>query len=115
LPFLPLVLESQTKASPGDKDELIRDAQTTSRRTARPTRPWATTGFPFKKDPLAVESLGGVCVHWRAAGDEDVAPMRNLNLGGLYVETDTPEFLAFLAFLVLAKGHVCKTEQTLLF
>jgi hypothetical protein len=41
--------------------------------------------------------------------------MRNLNLGGLFVETDTPEFLAFLAFLVLAKGHVCKTEQTLLF
>jgi hypothetical protein len=37
--------------------------------------------------------------------------MRNLNLGGLFVETDTPEFLAFLAFLVLAKGMCAKLNR----
>jgi len=29
-------------------------------------------------------------VYWRATDDENVAPVRNLSLGGLFIETDTP-------------------------
>jgi PilZ domain-containing protein len=42
-------------------------------------------------------------VYWRATGDEDVAPVRNLSLGGLFIETDTPTVpgvLTNLHFLV---------------
>jgi hypothetical protein len=42
-------------------------------------------------------------VYWCAAGDEDVAPVRNLSLGGLFIETATykvPGATAKLYFLV---------------
>jgi PilZ domain-containing protein len=29
-------------------------------------------------------------VYWCAAGDEDLAPVRNMSMGGLFIETDTP-------------------------
>jgi PilZ domain len=29
-------------------------------------------------------------VYWRSAGHEHLAPVRNLSMGGLFIETDTP-------------------------
>lgn len=45
---------------------------------------------PARRIHSRVESLAGVYVYWRATGDEDVAPVRNLSLGGLFIETNTP-------------------------
>jgi hypothetical protein len=38
-----------------------------------------------------VEALENVYVYWRSAGGEDVAPVRNLSMGGLFIETDKPK------------------------
>jgi hypothetical protein len=29
-------------------------------------------------------------MYWRSAGHEHLAPVRNLSMGGLFIETDTP-------------------------
>ena len=50
-----------------------------------------------------VEARGGVYVYWRSAGHERIAPVRNLSMGGLFIETDTPPvpgITAKLHFLV---------------
>ena len=50
-----------------------------------------------------VEAAGDVYVYWRSAGEEDVAPVRNLSMGGLFIETDArkvPGVSANLHFLV---------------
>jgi hypothetical protein len=44
-----------------------------------------------------------VYVYWRSAGEEDIAPVRNLSMGGLFIETNapkTPGVSAKLHFLV---------------
>src|ERR1700704_4124113 len=38
-----------------------------------------------------VEKLESVYVYWRSTGNEDVAPVRNLSMGGLFIETDKPK------------------------
>lgn len=30
-------------------------------------------------------------VYWRSAGEEDIAPVRNLSMGGLFIETHAPK------------------------
>jgi hypothetical protein len=50
-----------------------------------------------------VEALGGVYVYWRSSEGEDVAPVRNLSMGGLFIETAKPKvpgMTASLHFLV---------------
>jgi hypothetical protein len=45
---------------------------------------------PSRRLHARVEALGGVYVYWRSAGHEHLAPVRNLSMGGLFIETDTP-------------------------
>jgi hypothetical protein len=50
-----------------------------------------------------VEAPDGVWVDWRCAGREDISRIRNLSLGGLFVETPKPKELSStvkLEFLV---------------
>ena len=42
-------------------------------------------------------------MYWRSAGDEDVATVRNISMGGLFIETEAPKvpgIVANLHFLV---------------
>jgi hypothetical protein len=58
---------------------------------------------PSRRIHARVETLGGVYVYWRSAGHEHIAPVRNLSIGGLFIETDTPTvpgITAKLHFLV---------------
>ena len=76
---------------------------TTSRRPAHPGDPLPRQTSPSRRTHSRVESPGGVYVYWRATGDENVAPVVNLSLGGLFIETNTPTVpgvLANLHFLV---------------
>lgn len=45
---------------------------------------------PSRRIHSRVEALERVYVYWRVAGREDIARVRNLSLGGLFIETDTP-------------------------
>jgi hypothetical protein len=45
---------------------------------------------PSRRFHSRVEARGGVYVYWRSAGQEHLAPVRNLSIGGLFIETDTP-------------------------
>jgi PilZ domain-containing protein len=60
-----------------------------SRKPAPPMRPWATTN-PSRRIHSRVEALTEVYVYWRSAGHEHLAPVRNLSMGGLFIETDMP-------------------------
>jgi hypothetical protein len=58
---------------------------------------------PSRRIHSRVEALEAVYVYWRSAGGEDVAPVRNLSMGGLFIETDNPKvpgITAKLHFLV---------------
>jgi hypothetical protein len=58
---------------------------------------------PSRRIHSRVETLGGVYVYWRSAGHEHLARVRNLSMGGLFIETDTPQVArmsAQLHFLV---------------
>ena len=45
---------------------------------------------PSRRIHSRVEARGGVYVYWRSAGREHIARVRNLSMGGLFIETDTP-------------------------
>ena len=58
---------------------------------------------PSRRIHSRAEARGDVFVYWRSADDEDVAPVRNLSMGGLFIETDAPKvpgIKANLHFLV---------------
>lgn len=42
---------------------------------------------PSRRSTSRVETLSDVWVDWRCAGREDISPVRNMSLGGLFVET----------------------------
>jgi PilZ domain len=46
---------------------------------------------PSRRIHSRVEARGGVYVYWRSSGYEDIAPVRNLSMGGLFIETHTPK------------------------
>jgi len=59
--------------------------------------------FPLGRFNLRVQTPSGVCVYWYSGGRDDVSRVRNLSLGGLYVETPTSRRLGStvkLEFLV---------------
>jgi hypothetical protein len=45
---------------------------------------------PSRRIHSRVEAHAGVYVYWRSAGREHIARVRNLSMGGLFIETDTP-------------------------
>jgi hypothetical protein len=45
------------------------------------------SGFPSRRFTSRVETHGNVWVDWRCGGREDISRVRNLSLGGLFVET----------------------------
>lgn len=45
---------------------------------------------PSRRIHSRIESVRDVYVYWRSAGHEHLAPVRNLSIGGLFIETDTP-------------------------
>jgi PilZ domain len=58
---------------------------------------------PSRRFTSRVETPEGVWVDWRCAGYEDISRVRNISLGGLYVETPRPKGLGStvkLEFLV---------------
>jgi hypothetical protein len=58
---------------------------------------------PSRRFTSRVETLKGVWVDWRCAGREDISRVRNMSLGGLFVETSTSRGLSStvkLEFLV---------------
>jgi hypothetical protein len=58
---------------------------------------------PSRRIYSRVEARGGVYVYWRSSGYEDIAPIRNLSIGGLFIETKVPKISgieAKLHFLV---------------
>jgi hypothetical protein len=56
--------------------------------------------FPLR-DESARESRHGALlyVYWRSSGDEDIACVRNLSMGGLFIETNVPKPLGISANL----------------
>ena len=45
------------------------------------------SAFPSRRFTSRVETHGNVWVDWRCGGREDISRVRNLSLGGLFVET----------------------------
>ncbi|PYV94149.1 MAG: hypothetical protein DMG90_00440 [Acidobacteria bacterium] len=48
---------------------------------------------PSRRFTSRVKTPEGVWVDWRCAGHEDISRVRNMSLGGLFVETPTPRGL----------------------
>jgi hypothetical protein len=44
-----------------------------------------------------VDAREAVYVYWRSAGEEDIAPVHNLSMGGLFIETHAPKALGVSA------------------
>ena len=72
------------------KDELINDAANFE---GQPTHENILQNqlHPSRRIYSRVEARGGVYVYWRSSGYEDIAPVRNLSMGGLFIETKTPK------------------------
>jgi hypothetical protein len=86
----PLLPASSPVEKDVGKDELTNDAAKSEGQPAHEhilQRPLP----PSRRIHSRVEARGGVFVYWRSAGDEDVAPVRNLSMGGLFIETDAPK------------------------
>jgi hypothetical protein len=84
------------------EDELINDA---ANYESQPAHECILQSLlpPSRRIHSRVEAREGLFVYWRSAGDEDVAPVRNLSMGGLFIETDAskvPGIEANLHFLV---------------
>jgi hypothetical protein len=47
--------------------------------------------FPGRRFSTRVESPEDVWVYWRCGGRDDTSRVRNLSLGGLFIETQTPK------------------------
>jgi hypothetical protein len=54
---------------------------------------------PARRFNSRVETHADVWVDWRCAGREDISRVRDISLGGLFVETPTPEDLGSLVKL----------------
>jgi hypothetical protein len=46
---------------------------------------------PSRRLNLRVQARGGVWVYWRCHGRDETSRVRDLSLGGLFVETETPK------------------------
>ncbi len=46
---------------------------------------------PSRRIYSRVEAREAVYVYWRSPGYEDIAPVRNLSMGGLFIETNVPK------------------------
>jgi hypothetical protein len=53
---------------------------------------------PSRRIVSRVEARGGVYVYWRSPGEEDIASVRNLSMGGLFIETSAPKHLQTFIF-----------------
>ena len=42
---------------------------------------------PSRRFTSRVRATGGVWVYWKCQGREDVSPVRNMSMGGLFIET----------------------------
>jgi hypothetical protein len=54
---------------------------------------------PSRRIYSRVEARSPVYVYWRSSGDEDIACVRNLSMGGLFIETNVPKPLGISANL----------------
>lgn len=58
---------------------------------------------PSRRFNSRIETLGAVWVYWRSGGGDDTSRVRNLSVGGLFIETRKPTVVgtkATLNFLV---------------
>lgn len=65
-------------------------------------------GVPSRRFSSRVQSSGDVWVLWKCQGRENVSPVRNMSMGGLFIETTHPRpsgTLTRLDFLV-AEGQI---------
>jgi hypothetical protein len=61
------------------------------------------TASPSRRFKSRIETFGGVWVYWRCGGGDDTSQIRNLSVGGLFIETRMPTVVgtkARLEFLV---------------
>lgn len=47
-------------------------------------------GVPSRRFSSRVQAPGDVWVYWKCQGREDVAPVRNMSMGGVFIETVQP-------------------------
>ena len=89
---LPLVREIQTSAGAAGRDEPARGMASYFEQASPGGKVILQRQTSHSRRLHSrVEALENVYVYWRSAGGEDVAPVRNLSMGGLFIETDKPK------------------------